>query len=234
MTKSICEKKNPCELSYQQKILLKMLSCLYKQYVIGHLYNTNEYLANPSSDNYAYMRSELYLIQNTIQNNLPSSLFCTATATPFNPLARLVAWDAEGLVACDTQYNCASVVSNPGSDPNTFTNYDTSSGSGNKISGSNYNTRKGSVVLMTNEDKDVVLQIKPAQNHHITNVTAALGVFTYVYPLFPAPSPNRLIITEAAIYQRAGCAGIVNTGMVRLTIEVDMNCFSITPVKQSC
>lgn len=236
MTKSTCEKKNPCDLSYQQKSLLKVLSCLYKQYVIGSLNNTNAFLANPDATSYALMKSELYLLQTTIQSNLPPSLVCSATTgnTLFAPLARLVAWDAEGLVACDSQYNSTFVT--VAQDPNTFTNYDISSGAGNKISGSNYNTRKGSVVLMTNEDKDVVLQIKPAQNHLMTaNATGAAPTATYTYTYFPTPvNTDRLIVTEASIYQRAGCAGIVNTGMVRLSIEVDMDCFPVAPAKQYC
>ena len=138
MTKSTCEKKNPCDLSYQQKSLLKVLSCLYKQYVIGSLNNTNAFLANPDATSYALMKSELYLLQTTIQSNLPPSLVCSATTgnTLFAPLARLVAWDAAGLVACDTQYDVATPAQVT-EDLNTFSNYDTSSGAGNLISGLN-------------------------------------------------------------------------------------------------
>ena len=78
---------------------------------------------------------------------------------------------------------------------------------------------------MLDEEREYVNQIKPAPNHCITGIYETQDI-----PIFPLTvldsNSERLIITEGSITQREGCNGLANTGFIRLSIEVDVNCFS--------
>lgn len=225
MTKSSCEKKNPCDINYQQKTLLKVLNCLYKQYVVGHLLHTKTFLANPTPNDYPDMQSELYLIQNAIQKNLPASLSCSS-GDSYPPLARLVAITAGGDAACDTKYNTTKVdtTTTPSEDPNSFANI-----LNGQIDDYNFANLQATQILNTRPDEQLAYQVSPAPNQTITNVTGTgIPSDPYVYVYEVDTDSERIWITEASVTQRSGCPVIINTGFVRFSIEVDSSCFPFT------
>lgn len=168
-----------------QKKLLKVLNYLFQQYIVCQTPASKAFFASPSATNYTPMSSELSGLVQVIQ---ATPLLAKLNTNTVNAYARIVAWDAEGQVAYDTSKNT-----------NSYTNY-----VGNNISGSNYNTRKGSMILNVDECAVNIYQVKPAQSH----APAAYGT-----------------ITEASVYERMGCPGVSNIGFLRLSIEVDITAY---------
>ena len=62
MTNTDCSAK----ITKQQKKLLKVLNCNFQHYVVNKAIATQDFMANPKSDSYTQMVSELISIVNTI------------------------------------------------------------------------------------------------------------------------------------------------------------------------
>lgn len=319
---------NKCKLNIQQKLLLKVTNCLYKQYIFGNLYNTKYFLANPNLTNYELARNELDLIQKTINSILPVSLnivnFCTENNNFLTPLIRIVVFTDDGKPIYDSKYNCDAVknynkititqfkngivneLTNPkylgynwpGSfiqnlsnvitdfyasnlntlnftkktsdlldeqvpwiayedkqsilvealrlrtlfkicQPNNYENFCKLKISNNTDNLDNLdnnldnNLIRSTQVLNVRKEQIYVNQIIPIVNNLIKGVLYLdlTETFIYVYQLNTSPIlseliPTRLVVTEASITQRTGCAGIANTGFIRFSIETDIDCFS--------
>jgi hypothetical protein len=178
-----------------QKLLLKVLNCLWNQYVSKRTVSTREFFANPNLDDvvipnkYTSMRDELFAIVGLL-NNLEAVKKLNVSDVP--AYARLLAIGADGAVAVDT--------SKPFLD-NTYANY---------IAGtinSNYATRKPIQELNVDECKVNSYQLKPAK------ATPTRG------------QPGNFWITEARVAERTGCAGVANTGFVAFSLEVNIDAF---------
>ena len=175
-----------------QKKLLKVLNSLFQQYIVCQTPSAKAFFASPSNATYGPMYSELSGLSQVINATPVLAKLNTASVNAF---ARIVAFDAEGLIAFDSSKDNIK---------NTYTNYTLTIGSGNAISGSNYGTRKGTQKLNVDECAVNVYQVKPAQSH--------------------APAPYGTV-TEAGVYERMGCPGVSNVGFLRLTIEVDITAY---------
>lgn len=87
----------------EQKRLLKVLTCLYENYVLNQTPSTDAYLVNPTSDGYASMEEELNAISTLINNYLNTNkVFVDISG---NNIAQVDLWAsvAQGMV----HYNSA-------------------------------------------------------------------------------------------------------------------------------
>lgn len=104
--------KNCCvPVPTQQKRLLKVLTCLYENYVLNQTPSTDAYLANPTFEGYSAMTVELNAINTLINNYLETNkVFVDISG---NNIAHVDIWSAvaQGMVT----YNSAV-------DNNTFEN----------------------------------------------------------------------------------------------------------------
>lgn len=172
-------------ISKNQKKLLKILTCLFNQYVFCHTPATKSFMADPSNLSLASnMATELNGILGSIN---ASPYFKSLSTVNVLAFARIVVYGADGVLS-----------------------FDSAQGE-NPLSTFNFGTLKGTQMLNTNECQNVVYQIKPA---------------TYTNP---ASSMFGQVITEASAYERIGCAGVSNTGFLRLSVEVDIECYPFNP-----
>ena len=178
--------------SKAQKKLLKNLKHLFKKYIIYQTPYTNAFLADPGKSAYDKMYKELAKIVPVIDDTKRLKELDT---DKHHAKSRLIAFDCGGLVAFDSDKK---------ENINSYNNYITKDGDGNKITSSNYGTRKGTQQLNIYENLEVVYQVKPT-------LAKAAEITEFV--------------TEAGAYERAGFPGIFNTGFIRLTIEVDINAY---------
>lgn len=130
----------------KQKLLLKVLHCLAKQYFFGKTNNTSTFMANPSEEHYINMKIELDAIVQAINVNPVLDILKTVNG-PI-PLSRIVATFADGKVAFDSSKHSLNTYANAVS--NQISPFD------------NYGTRKPIQVLNTDEKSIIATQIKPA------------------------------------------------------------------------
>lgn len=175
-----------------QKKLLRILNCLFQQYIVCQTPSTKAFFAAPSTATYANMSSELSGLAQVIN---ATTLLAKLSTTSVYAKARIVAWDAAGHAAFDSQPSAS----------NGYSNYLNNTVNNTK----NFNSVKGAQVLNTDECAVNVYQVKPALSH-----------FSYT-----DSSSNTLVITEASVVERAGCAGVSNTGFIALGIEVDITAY---------
>lgn len=101
--------KNCCvPVPAEQKTLLKVLTCLYEQYVKNQTPATDAYFTNPTADGYNAMKEELDAITSLINIYLDTNkTFVDASG---NPAAQVDLWSsvAQGMV----HYNSALAVNN--------------------------------------------------------------------------------------------------------------------------
>lgn len=178
-------KKNCCApIGKHQKILLKVLNCLWNKYIEGNINNTKTYLASPSEENYDNMVSELESYGNILNNSdtikilnelIPDGGFLT--------YINIAAIYANGDIAY--LYSAKGPVEQ------------------------NLGTTKTIQVLNTDECIDRSYQIKPS--------------------LSTKPEFDNVWITEAILTERAGCAGVSNTGFISISIEADIAVFPFNP-----
>jgi len=99
-----CNVPAPCE----QKTLLKLLTCLYEQYVRNQTPATDAYFANPTSAGYTSMKDELDSITKLINIYLDTNkIFVDASG---NNAAQVDLWDAvaQGMVHYNSALNDAN------------------------------------------------------------------------------------------------------------------------------
>ena len=184
-----------------QQVLIKVTKCLFAQYVVPNISAAKEYNASPQEALYGNMATQLQAAADSIN---ASQALAALNCAGVDAFARVILTDADGFL----QYDSAK-----GPLVNTYTNAQTLSGNGNGVSGKNYLARKSAVELNVNEDIDIAHQVKPAQSNS--------GLVD--------DNELKLIITESGVWIRSGCCGVSNTGYIRLTIEVNIECFPFNP-----
>jgi hypothetical protein len=204
--------KNSAPINKRQKLLLKVLTCLFNQYVSKQTGVTRAFFANPNSeDTYNKMFLELkslaaYLNVNEALNKLSTKADPDKGINEFIPYVRFVATDAMGVVAVDTSKDVLV---------NTYSNYL------DGVISDNHGTRKPWQILNTNESLQRAYQVKPSKNHDPAKKQCD-GSFV---PTF---------VTEGRIIERTGCNGVSNTGFLAMSIEVDINLFPFDTCSNSC
>lgn len=107
-------KKFSDPVSSKQKTLLKVLTCLYENYILNQTPATDVYFLNPTSDNYEKMKSELDAIRTILNLYLGSNeVFKDASGNVVQANVELWSAVAQGMV----HYNSATNTEN-----NTFEN----------------------------------------------------------------------------------------------------------------
>lgn len=90
-------------ISKGQKLLLKVLSCLYRQFLECQTHATSAYLANPNINaNQTAMETELNAYADIINNH---AALVKLSLPTFPAYARIIATNAQGMVAYDTAAN---------------------------------------------------------------------------------------------------------------------------------
>ena len=193
------------DLSCNSKLLLKVLTCLWNQYVKGHIQFTQLYQAEPSADGYVDMLQELEAIFASVKNNfaLRKLDLCPGQNSTY---VELIVSDVYGDVV---YYNTDAPVTFD-SNSNTFANAATAD-----IVPFSLGTNKPVQRLNVDECLENAYQINP---EYLTD-----------------GSGNYYSATSATIVGRTGCAGVANTGFIELTLIVDNTCFPVPScVKGNC
>jgi hypothetical protein len=190
------------KIERSQQLLLKVLNCLWTQYVSNRTSATKAYLASPTPVGYVLMASELKALGDLLNTNdsikaLDALIVLGGTPTYVN----LSAVYASGVVA----YLYSAPLGQ-----NTYP------GPGIPV-GNELPIIVGSLkvfqILNTDECVPQALQVKPS---------VSLNPANYINQVTPAP----VWVTEAIVAERSGCAGVSNTGFVGLSIEADITAFS--------
>ncbi len=172
-------------ITKNQKKLLKILTCLFNQYVFCHTPATKTFMADPSDTS---LIPNMAIELNGIIGSINASQYFKSLFTVNVPaFARIIVYNADGVLV-----------------------FDSAQGQG-PLSTFNFGVLKGTQILNTDECQNVAYQIKPS---------------TYSNQ---ASSLYGQVVTEASAYERIGCAGVSNTGFLRLSIEVDIETYPFNP-----
>lgn len=184
--------KNCCvPVPPEQKKILKVLTCLYENYIQNQTPATDAYFANPTAAGYTDMKTELDAINTIINLYLETNkIFVDVDG---NNVAQVNLWDAvaQGMV----HYN--SALTDIG--VNNFTN-----AIGNLINVNNviFNVGVLKTVQKLNLDEcvDKAYQVTPVTNDD------GEGLYENV--------------TQASLVERVGCPGVSNLGFLGITLQV--------------
>ena len=182
-----CTVSVPCE----QKKILKILTCLYENYIKNQTPATDTYFANPTADGYAAMKSELNAINTIINIYIETNkIFVDVDG---NNVARVDLWDAvaQGMV----HYNSALT------DNNTF-------------AAANDNTLKVNTVISN------VGVLKTVQKLNIDECADKAYQVTPVTNSVDNDAEPYVNVTQASLVERIGCHGISNLGFLGMTLQV--------------
>lgn len=191
-------------ISKTQKKLLRILNCLFQQYIICKTPSTKAFFANPSQNAFNNMSNELNGIAQVIN---ASSLLAKLSTTSVTAYAKISVYNANAVKALDT------------SESNTMDDY---------ARNSLRDPSKEIAVLDTDECINCGYRVKVGQsskpgNSHGTNLE-------YPYQLSNNTWANKgIYVTDAIVAERIGCAGVSNTGYLRFDIEVDINAYPFNP-----
>ena len=191
------------ELSCNSKILLKVLTCLWNQYVLGHIQFTQVYQASPNADAYTFMEAELNALVSAMQANY-SLTKLNVNAIQTESYVQLFVSDALGnIVYFNTSADSIIVGTN------TYEN----AAQGTVISNGflNAGTLKTVQKLNIDDSLENAYQIAPV----------------YLDASDISGNPIYISATSASVVGRTGCAGCANTGFVSLSLIVDINAFQI-------
>jgi hypothetical protein len=185
-TQTCCSVPVPTE----QKDLLKVLTCLYEQYVHNQTPATDDYFTNPTQAKYAAMKAELDAITVLINVYLDSNK--TFVDSSGNNVARVDLWDAvaQGMV----HYNSALADA-----VNNFPNAIANNLNVNDVI-SNVGVLKTVQKLNLDECADKAYQVTP-----VTNGNSREGYTNN---------------TQASLVERVGCPGVSNLGFLGMTLQV--------------
>ena len=190
--------KNCCApVPTEQKKLLKVLTCLYENYVLNQTPSTDAYFANPTEDGYDAMTQELDCINTLINNYINTNkIFVDISGVNY---AQVNLWTAvsQGMVA----YNSES------GDSNTFADAVANSITINGVI-SNVGVLKTVQKINLDECAEKAHQITP-----VTNTVVNPG---------PLP-PTYENYTQASLVERIGCPGVSNLGFLGLTLQVPVD-----------
>jgi len=139
-----------------QKLLLKVLSCLWKQFVVCRIPNTKIYFANPTSGNYANMKTELDAIEALIA--ISALLQTLNVPNTDDAVSQIIAANALGQVAYG--YTAAQ---------NTYSN-----AIANTIQPINIGTDKTVQNLNVNECIETAVQVRPIFVSEVINTQAVI------------------------------------------------------------
>jgi hypothetical protein len=186
--------KNCCvPVPTEQKKLLKVLTCLYENYIQNQTPATDAYFANPTAAGYTAMNNELNAINTIINLYLDTNkIFVDGSG---NNVAQVNLWDAvaQGMV----HYN--SALTNAGS--NTFANAIANTITVNNVI-SNVGVLKTVQKLNLDNCADKAYQVAP-----VTNGDGSIA----------SPYVN---YTQASLVERVGCPGVSNLGFLGMTLQV--------------
>jgi hypothetical protein len=174
----------------QQKRLLKVITCLYENYVLNQTPSTDAYFTNPTEDAYNAMDQELNAINTLINNYIETNkVFVDMSG---NNVAQVELWSAvaQGMVA----YNTAG--------DNTFANAIANTITVNNVI-SNVGVLKTVQKLNLDECAEKAYQVTP-----VTNGNGAGEGESYVN------------VTQASLVERVGCPGVSNLGFLGMTLQV--------------
>ena len=196
-----------------QKLLLKVLNCLWNQYVSNRTVFTKAYLASPSFPRFKLMVKELVAIGDLLNSNPAISALqkLVTNEDGTEPYVNLFAAHADGSVAF--AYNIIQALPTTDSEWEDLYQQSLQSvfNSSNNIGGN-----KTIVNLNTDECVSQVIQVKPELSLN-PNYAPDFTTIPVVLPTW---------VTSASIVERSGCPGVSNTGFVDLVIEVDIKTFS--------
>ena len=181
-------------VSKEQKIVLKVLNCLWTQFVSQRTGGLSAFMAKPSEDLYNVARDELNAIA-TILNNNPG---VKALNTPGKAAyVLLIASFPDSTVAISTNHNL-----------DTYNTYcpDFMIRATCPVADKE-GVRKSIENLNNNECISQAYQIRPNTNSNLTELVSEAG------PKW---------VAQASITERTGCPGIANTGFITLALEVDI------------
>jgi hypothetical protein len=185
--------KNCCApVPTEQKQLLKVLTCLYENYVKNRTPSTDSYFANPTEEGYASMKTELDAIYVLINNYLmTNNTFVDASG---NPIITLDGESGVYLWTANAQ-GVAAYVS------------DNTDGSGNTFDAANANT------IFIDPNINNVGVLKPVQKLNLDECASK------AYQVLPI---NYLLnnYTEASLVERVGCTGVSNLGFLGMQLWV--------------
>jgi hypothetical protein len=188
-----CSNPTPCE----QKKLLKVLTCLYKKYILNQTPATNAYFANPiegdATSGYEAMRIELNSINNIINLYLETNkVFVDSSG---NNIAQVDLYTAvaQGMVHFNTALDSSS---------NTFANAIDNSINVNGVI-SNVGVLKTVQKLNLDDCAEKAYQVTPVTNDE--------GEGQY---------SNK---TQASLVERICCPGVSNLGFLGMTLQVPLD-----------
>lgn len=184
------------EIGKEQKLLLKVLNCLWVQYVSNRTGATKAYFKSPSQQGYDKMSNELSAIVNLLNNNNAVRTLDTTGGQVAN--AVILSAYANGAVAYDSAFDSE------------FNDY---AKSGN-IDRYNIGTQKPIQMLNLDECLSQSFQVRPYNN--VPNSGDLNDDQLIIQPNW---------VTQAVVFERTGCAGVSNTGFVGLALEVDITAF---------
>jgi hypothetical protein len=204
----------PTEISKAQKRLLKIVNCIFQQYVVCKTPATQLFLANPQDINvdgtggpnnnslplYTNMKNELTALAATIQS-LP--IITALDTNTLKATVNIIVSCAEGVIAYDSD-----------SENNTYTDFMKDLVNPDiKLS-----RMKGAQVLNTNEAAMLAYQIIPAKSCNDQKGTS------------DANNGDEILWTaQASVYERTGTNGPSNTGFLRFSVQVDINAYPFNP-----
>lgn len=196
----------------KQKLLIKVLTCLWTQYVSNRTGASKTFFSFPSSEHYDSMTKELNALGTLLNNNDAIKSLDIEDGT--SAFVNIFSAFANGVVA----YNYANDV-NTTSDGLTANTYQ------NALTGDIINSNialDGNVfglknIQNLNTDETILqsMQLKPALSQN-PDYKPNYGAVIPVLPRW---------VTEASVAERIGCAGVSNTGFVSMSIEVDLEHF---------
>jgi hypothetical protein len=188
-------KNSSSSISKQQKILLKVLNCLWVQYVSNRTNGVKVFMANPSEETYEIAKDELNAIAFLIHSN--PGLKSLDIPLKKKTIGKLIASLPDSTVAIDTSKNPPF---------NTFLEFENRAF---ESTADKEGVRKTIEILNNNENINQAYQFRP----QITKFLDANNNLTNIW------------VTQVAISERTGCAGIANTGFVTFAIEVDIEAY---------
>ena len=186
--------KNCCvPVPNEQKKLLKVLTCLYENYIKNLTPSTDTYFSNPNTTTYAAMAVELSAINTLINSNLiANKIFVDASGNNV-VVANIWTSNAEGILQYNTEVTAET---------NAFEN-----------------AYSGAIPLNTNIHDTGVL--KPVQNLNMDDCVNKTYQVTAI-PTFPVSPTSPVFVTQALLVERIGCAGVSNLGFLGISLQVPL------------
>lgn len=188
--------KNCCvPVPTEQKKLLKVITCLYENYILNNTPSTDAYFANPTSVGYTAMYTELNALNDLINNYLQTNKYFVDASGNNVAVVNLWSAAAEGMV----QYS-AEAQTNTNSFVNAIANTITVNGVINNVG-----VLKPVQKLNMDECAEKTYQVTPVVN------VASEG---------NPPVDTYTNVTQASLVERVGCAGVSNLGFLAVTLQV--------------